>query len=240
MSDVATTSAADLEAAGPSPSRPARRGLYRRFGKRLFDLAVAVPALVVLAPVVLVVAVLVRVLMGSPVLFRQCRPGRAGRPFELVKFRTMRPAEAGSPAGDADRLTPLGRLLRSSSLDELPSLVNVVRGDMSLVGPRPLLMRYLGRYSPEQARRHEVRPGVTGWAQVNGRNAVGWEDRFRLDVWYVDHVGFLLDVRIVLLTVIRVLRREGVAAAGHATMPEFEGRAAMDGAPDREKGGESS
>ncbi|MFC0666419.1 sugar transferase [Azotobacter chroococcum] len=193
--------------------------------KRLFDLLVATTALLLLAPLLLVLAWLVRRRIGTPVLFRQLRPGLHGRPFELLKFRSMREAldERGRPLPDAERLTPFGRFLRASSLDELPELWNVLRGDMSLVGPRPLLMEYLPLYTPEQARRHAVRPGITGWAQVNGRNALSWEEKFRLDVWYVDHRSFRLDLRILLLTLKRVLAREGINAEGEATMARFTG-----------------
>jgi lipopolysaccharide/colanic/teichoic acid biosynthesis glycosyltransferase len=193
--------------------------------KRLFDLLVAAAALLLLAPLLLVLAWLVRRRIGAPVLFRQLRPGLHGRPFELLKFRSMREAldERGRPLPDAERLTPFGRFLRASSLDELPELWNVLRGDMSLVGPRPLLMEYLPLYTPEQARRHAVRPGITGWAQVNGRNALSWEEKFRLDVWYVDHRSFRLDLRILLLTLKRVLAREGINAEGEATMARFTG-----------------
>lgn len=200
-------------------------GFYRRWGKRLFDLAVAVPALVVLGPVLGVLALLVRWQLGAPVLFRQQRPGLHGRPFTLYKFRTMieaRDAE-GHLLPDAQRLTPFGRFLRSTSLDELPELFNVVRGDMSLVGPRPLLMQYLERYTPTQRRRHEVRPGITGWAQVNGRNALDWPQRLALDVWYVDHLSFALDLRIIFITMVKILRREGISEPGQATMREFMG-----------------
>jgi lipopolysaccharide/colanic/teichoic acid biosynthesis glycosyltransferase len=193
--------------------------------KRLLDLAVSVPALVVLSPVLAAVALLVRVKIGAPVFFRQQRPGLGGRPFLLVKFRTMRDAvdAHGHPLPDAERMTPFGRWLRSTSLDELPTLLNVVRGDMSLVGPRPLLMDYLPLYSPEQARRHEVKPGVTGWAQVNGRNAIGWDDKFALDVWYVEHRSLLLDLRILARTVAKVWAREGINQQGEATMERFTG-----------------
>jgi lipopolysaccharide/colanic/teichoic acid biosynthesis glycosyltransferase len=187
--------------------------------KRGIDVVAAGTLLVVLAPVLAVVAVAVRFRLGRPVLFRQTRPGLGGRPFEIVKFRTMR----DSPGTDADRLTPLGRRLRALSLDELPELWNVVRGDMSLVGPRPLLRAYVDRYTPEQARRHEVRPGITGWAQVHGRNAVGWDERLALDVFYVEQWSLRLDLRILFRTVAQVARREGISADGHATMPEFEG-----------------
>ena len=198
---------------------------YDRLGKRLLDLVASALALTFLSPLIATIAVMVRTRLGRPVLFRQLRPGRLGRPFRLAKFRTMLPATGpdGQPLPDGQRLTTLGRRLRAWCLDELPTLWNVLRGDMSLVGPRPLLMQYLPRYSPEQARRHEVRPGITGWAQVNGRNALTWEDKFRLDVWYVDHQSFWLDVRILALTAGKVIRREGIAADGHATMPEFMG-----------------
>ena len=188
-------------------------------------MVIAFLGLVVGAPVFLIVAAAVAVDLGTPVLFRQRRPGLGGRPFILVKFRTMRDAvdANGHPRPDAERLTRFGRFLRSSSLDELPELWNVLRGEMSLVGPRPLLMEYLPLYSPEQARRHEVRPGVTGWAQVNGRNALGWAERFALDVWYVDHRSFWLDLKICWLTVLRVVRREGISQAGQATMEPFRG-----------------
>jgi len=193
--------------------------------KRLFDLLATALGLLLLAPLLLVLAWLVRRRIGAPVLFRQIRPGLHGRPFALLKFRSMREAldEHGQPLPDAERLTPFGRFLRASSLDELPELWNVLRGDMSLVGPRPLLMEYLPLYSPEQARRHAVRPGITGWAQVNGRNALSWEEKFRLDVWYVDHRSFRLDLRILLLTLKRVLAREGINAEGEATMARFTG-----------------
>nr|WP_291327235.1 sugar transferase [Acidovorax sp. 28-64-14] len=163
--------------------------------------------------------------LGSPAFFRQVRPGMHGQPFEMVKFRTMTDARGadGALLPDADRLTPFGRFLRASSLDELPELWNVLKGEMSLVGPRPLLMEYLPLYSPQQARRHEVRPGITGWAQVNGRNALGWDEKFKLDVWYVDHRSLWLDIKILWLTVKKVLVREGISAAGEATMPRFTG-----------------
>jgi lipopolysaccharide/colanic/teichoic acid biosynthesis glycosyltransferase len=193
--------------------------------KRVFDFVVALLMLLVLGAPLLVVMALVRWKMGSPVLFRQQRPGLHGRPFGMVKLRTMTDARApdGTLLPDAQRLTAFGRWLRSSSLDELPELWNVLRGDMSLVGPRPLLMEYLPLYSPEQARRHEVRPGITGWAQVNGRNALTWNEKFRLDVWYVDHQSLWLDLRILFLTLRRVVQREGITAAGEASMPRFTG-----------------
>ena len=194
--------------------------------KRLLDIVASACALLVLALPLLVVVWMVRRKLGSPVFFTQVRPGLHGKPFEMVKFRTM--TDARGPDGellpDAVRLTPFGRFLRATSLDELPELWNVLKGDMSLVGPRPLLMEYLPLYSPELARRHEVRPGITGWAQVNGRNAIGWEDKFTLDVWYVDHRSLWLDVKILWLTVKKVLVRDGISAEGEATMPRFTGR----------------
>lgn len=193
--------------------------------KRAFDLAVAIPLLLLLSPVFVALALLVRIRLGSPVLFRQQRPGIHGEPFTMLKFRTM--INATGPDGvaldDATRLTPFGRALRASSLDELPELWNVIVGDMSLVGPRPLLMEYLPRYSPEQARRHTVRPGITGWAQIHGRNAISWDERFRLDVWYVDHRSLWLDVRILARTITAVFARRGVSAPGEATMSRFSG-----------------
>lgn len=193
--------------------------------KRLLDFAGAAIGLVLLSPVLVVVAVLIRRQMGAPVLFRQTRPGLHGKPFQMVKFRTMRDAvdPQGNPLPDAERLTKLGRFLRASSLDELPELWNVLKGEMSLVGPRPLLMEYLPLYSPEQARRHELRPGVTGWAQVNGRNAISWEQKFALDVWYVDNQSLWLDLKIIWLTFRKVFKREGISAAREATMPKFNG-----------------
>jgi sugar transferase EpsL len=193
--------------------------------KRVIDVVGAAAALVVLSPLLAVVALLVRVRMGAPVLFRQPRPGRGGRPFLIAKFRTMtdRRGADGELLPDAERLTALGRWLRRTSIDELPELLNVVHGDMSLVGPRPLLMEYLPLYTPEQARRHEVRPGITGWAQVHGRNAVTWEEKFDLDVWYVDHRSTRLDVEILGRTVAQVLSGHGVSAPGHATMEPFRG-----------------
>lgn len=192
--------------------------------KRAFDIAASFAALVLISPAVLLIAALVRIRLGSPVLFAQPRPGLGGRVFTLWKFRTMTDERdtGGNLRPDADRLTRFGRFLRSTSLDELPELWNVLRGDMSLVGPRPLLVSYLPRYSAEQARRHEVRPGLTGWAQVNGRNAASWEERLRLDTWYVDHRTLLLDFHIVLKTVTIVLRREGISSADSVTMPEFD------------------
>ncbi|MBV2181863.1 MAG: sugar transferase [Castellaniella sp.] len=193
--------------------------------KRLLDILGAGLGLLALSPLILCLAWLIQRRLGRPVLFCQIRPGRHGRPFRMIKFRTMRDAAGldGQPLPDAERITPFGRLLRSTSLDELPELWNVLKGDMSLVGPRPLLMEYLPLYSPEQARRHEVRPGVTGWAQVNGRNALSWEDKFRLDVWYVDHRSLWLDLKILYLTVRKVLARDGISAIGEATMTRFTG-----------------
>lgn len=193
--------------------------------KRVWDFSVTLVCLVVLAPLMLCIAVTVFVSLGRPVLFRQRRPGLHGRPFTLIKFRTMQVWDGSTDGsdGDSERLTPLGRFLRNTSLDELPELYNVLRGDMSLVGPRPLLMEYLALYTPEQSRRHAVRPGITGWAQVNGRNAIDWEKKFALDVWYVDNRSFLLDLKILLMTVAKVLRREGVAQQGHATVEKFKG-----------------
>ncbi len=193
--------------------------------KRPFDLLVALLTLLLLALPLLLLAGLIHRKLGSPVFFRQVRPGLNGKPFEMVKFRTM--TDACGPEGallpDAQRLTPFGRFLRASSLDELPELWNVVRGEMSLVGPRPLLMEYLPLYNPEQARRHALRPGITGWAQVNGRNAISWQDKFALDVWYVDHQSFWLDIKILWMTVRKVLVRDGISAEGEATMSKFEG-----------------
>lgn len=193
--------------------------------KRLFDIAATVAGLIVLSPAIVVLALLVRIKLGSPIFFQQVRPGLGGKPFRLVKFRTMVDAvdEDGAPLSDAERLTPFGAALRSSSLDELPELWNVLKGEMSLVGPRPLLMEYLPLYSPFQQRRHEVRPGLTGLAQVSGRNALTWEEKFALDVWYVDNRSLRLDLGILVKTVVNVVRREGISAEGSATMPKFGG-----------------
>lgn len=193
--------------------------------KRLFDLLVASAALVLLSPLLLLIAGLIRAKLGFPVVFNQQRPGLHGKTFTIYKFRTMTDAKdpSGKPLPDAERLTDFGRFLRSSSLDELPELFNVIKGDMSLVGPRPLLVEYLALYTPEQARRHEVKPGVTGWAQVNGRNALSWEEKFKLDVWYVDNWSLWLDLKILWFTVSKVLRQEGVSGAGEATMSKFTG-----------------
>jgi len=191
--------------------------------KRVFDIVVSAVALTVLAPVMGLIALLVWRTMGRPVLFRHVRPGLHGKPFVMYKFRTMRDLRdaEGKLLPDEARLTPFGRWLRSTSLDELPELLNVLRGEMSLVGPRPLLMEYLDRYTPEQARRHEVKPGITGWAQIHGRNNLSWDERFKLDVWYVDNWSLWLDVKILWRTLWMVLRREGISAQGHATMPRF-------------------
>jgi len=191
--------------------------------KRVFDIVVSAVALTVLAPVMGLIALLVWRTMGRPVLFRHVRPGLHGKPFVMYKFRTMRDLRdaEGNLLPDEARLTPFGRWLRTTSLDELPELVNVLRGEMSLVGPRPLLMEYLERYTPEQARRHEVKPGITGWAQIHGRNNLSWDERFKLDVWYVDNWSLWLDVKILWRTLWMVLRREGISAQGHATMPRF-------------------
>lgn len=202
-------------------------GLYARFGKRAFDAVAAAFALVLLSPVLLIVALVVGVKLGRPVLFVQQRSGWKGRPFRIVKFRSMLNAfdVEGRPLSDEDRMPPFGRKLRSTSLDELPALWNVLKGEMSLVGPRPLHLHYDALYTPEQARRLEARPGITGWAQVNGRNALGWSDKFVLDVWYVDNQGFWLDLKIILTTVRAVFGKRGISADGAATMPEFKGEA---------------
>jgi lipopolysaccharide/colanic/teichoic acid biosynthesis glycosyltransferase len=193
--------------------------------KRLFDLFLTIPGVIVISPLLLVVAILVRIFNGRPIFFRQERPGYKNRLFTVYKFRTMTDErdDNGNLLPDEDRLTGLGRFLRGSSLDELPELINVVRGEMSLVGPRPLLSQYLERYSPEQIRRHEVLPGMTGWAQVNGRNAISWEDKFLYDVWYVDHWSLWLDIKILILTFWPVVQREGISQEGHATAEEFMG-----------------
>ena len=193
--------------------------------KRLIDILIATSALISLAPLLLAIGLLVRRKLGAPILFRQTRPGLHGQPFQMVKFRTMLDAtdKHGNPLPDDQRMTPFGSFLRATSLDELPELWNVLKGDMSLVGPRPLLMEYLPLYSKEQYRRHEVRPGVTGWAQVNGRNAISWEDKFKLDVWYVDNQSFWLDLKILFLTVKKVLVRDGISGEGEVTMSKFTG-----------------
>jgi lipopolysaccharide/colanic/teichoic acid biosynthesis glycosyltransferase len=199
--------------------------VYRTFGKRFLDLIITVPALLLLSPLIVAVGFLVRLRLGTPVLFRQQRPGLHGQPFSVLKFRTMTNARDinGELLPDRDRLPPFGQFLRSTSLDELPELINVIRGDMSLVGPRPLLMQYLPLYSREQMRRHDVKPGLTGWAQVNGRNTLEWSDKFALDVWYVDHQSLWLDLRILAQTLWKVFKREGIVQQGEATAAVFRG-----------------
>lgn len=199
--------------------------MYTRFGKRILDLLVVFLSSPFWIPGLLLLAIIDWLILGRPVLFRQQRPGLHGKPFTLYKFRTMTDDRdnQGNLLPDADRLNSFGNFLRSTSLDELPELFNVLKGDMSLVGPRPLLMEYLPRYTPEQMRRHEVRPGITGWAQVNGRNALSWEEKFQMDVWYVDHCSFWLDLKILWLTFITLVKREGITAREHATMPKFTG-----------------
>ena len=199
-------------------------GVPRR--KRLFDLALAIPGIIVALPILLIVGFAIVLVEGSPVLFLQPRPGRNGRIFTLIKFRSMRNAfdRQGHPLPDEQRLSGLGHFLRATSLDELPEMINVLKGEISLVGPRPLLVKYLDLYSPEQSRRHTVQPGITGWAQVNGRNALTWEDKFKLDVWYVDHWSLRLDIKIILLTVWKVIKRDGINGPGQATNEEFKGK----------------
>ena len=199
--------------------------MYSAFGKRLLDLFLTIPALILLSPLFILVAILVRIKLGSPIFFQQRRPGLGGEPFTLFKFRTMNDGRdrQGVLLPDAERLTRFGRFLRSSSLDELPELINVLKHDMSLVGPRPLLMKYLELYTTDQLRRHETRPGITGWAQVNGRNVISWEQKFALDVWYVDHQSLWLDMKILVLTVLKIILREGISQPGHATAQEFKG-----------------
>ena len=193
--------------------------------KRVFDLVTVIPMLILLSPLLFLLSIINALIVGSPIFYRQKRPGLKGQPFDILKFRTMTDAKGpnGELLPDRERLTRFGRFLRSTSLDELPELWNILRGEMSWVGPRPLLVKYLPRYSPEQARRHEVKPGLTGWAQVNGRNAIGWEERLRLDVWYVDHRSLALDARILLSTLWKTVRRDGIHQEGFATMPEFMG-----------------
>ena len=193
--------------------------------KRLFDVCTSIAGLLLLAPFLFIIASLVKGKIGSPILFRQVRPGLQGKPFIIYKFRTMTNKRDGNGnlLPDSERLPRLGRFLRKTSMDELPEFFNVIMGDMSIVGPRPLLMQYLNRYTPEQARRHEVKPGITGWAQINGRNAISWEDKFKLDVWYVDNWSVWLDVKIVLMTVVKILKREGISQPGQATAEEFKG-----------------
>lgn len=200
-------------------------GCFSIMIKRFFDILASFFGLLLLSPVIVIVAFQIRRKLGSPVLFWQIRPGKNGKPFEMIKFRTMRDAvdSKGNPLPDSERVTSFGQLLRSSSLDELPELWNVLKGEMSLVGPRPLLMEYLPLYSKQQYRRHELRPGISGWAQVNGRNALSWEEKFRLDVWYVENQSFLLDLKIIYLTIKKVWRRDGISADGAATMSKFTG-----------------
>ena len=206
-----------------------KKSFYLSFGKRLLDLVLTVPALIILSPLLIVLGFLVRLKLGSPVLFRQMRPGLNEKPFVMLKFRTMSDArdEHGELLPDAQRLTRFGVFLRKSSIDELPEIINVLKGDMSLVGPRPLLMQYLDSYTPEQARRHEVKPGITGWAQINGRNALTWEEKFKLDVWYVDNWGIWLDIKIIIITLWKVLKREGINHPGMTTMSEFKGESTI-------------
>jgi len=204
-------------------SKKRKNKFYLSVGKRIFDLALTFPALIALSPVLVITSLLVRIKLGSPVLFKQQRPGLHGQPFAIFKFRTMTDVR-GNDDGllpDADRLTFFGRFLRASSLDELSELFNVLKGDMSLVGPRPLMMQYLDRYTPQQARRHEVKPGVTGWAQVNGRNAITWEEKFKLDGWYVDNRSLRLDVKIIFMTILKIIKREGISQSGQVTVEEF-------------------
>ncbi|MFC1853016.1 sugar transferase [candidate division CSSED10-310 bacterium] len=198
---------------------------YSRTGKRLLDIVLLVLGLVVLLPAIIIITIVVLVCLGRPVFFRQVRPGYGGRPFTIYKFRTMSENrdQAGNLLPDAARMTSLGRILRSLSLDELPEIFNVLKGEMSLVGPRPLLMKYLDLYTPEQSRRHEVKPGITGWTQINGRNALTWEQKFAFDVWYVDHLCLWLDLKIMVLTLWKILIREGISHPGQATMEEFKG-----------------
>ena len=206
-----------MVSAGRSPSK--------LDAKRILDLLLAIAGILILSPVMLIIALLIGLKIGTPIIFRQQRPGYHGKPFWVYKFRTMTNAHdsQGSLLPDTQRITRLGHFLRSTSLDELPEMFNVLRGEMSWVGPRPLLMQYLERYSPEQARRHEVLPGITGWAQINGRNALTWEEKFKLDIWYVDHTSFWLDIKILFISVIKVLRREGINQPGRSTTDEFMG-----------------
>lgn len=198
---------------------------YYPFVKRLFDICLSGAALLLLMPILIAVALAIRLKLGSPVFFRQERPGLNAKPFHVIKFRTMRDAydDAGVFLSDAERLTAFGQFLRSTSVDELPELWNVLKGDMSLVGPRPLLMQYLPLYSPAQARRHDVRPGITGWAQVNGRNALNWSEKFKLDIWYLENQSLLLDIKILIMTIKSVFAQSGISNDGHVTMPPFKG-----------------
>jgi lipopolysaccharide/colanic/teichoic acid biosynthesis glycosyltransferase len=222
------------DATGPLRAQPANRlsvKAYRHFGKRLLDLLLVIPALLLLAPLLGLVALLVRLKLGTPILFRQQRPGQYGQPFTILKFRTMANGRdhQGRLLPDAERLTPLGNFLRRTSLDELPELFNMLKGEMSLVGPRPLLMKYLNRYDPEQMRRHEVKPGLSGYAQIKGRNTLTWEEKLKYDIWYVDHASLGLDLKIIWLTAWKVLKREGISHPGQATMTEFKAPAATAG-----------
>lgn len=198
--------------------------MYCKWSKRIFDIIFASIALLFFSPVILLLYLLIYFFIGTPVFFTQLRPGLNDKPFRLYKFRTMLDIrdQHGNFLGDGERLTKFGRLIRSLSLDELPELINVIKGDMSLVGPRPLLMEYLSSYSDEQRMRHHVRPGITGWAQINGRNNISWEKKFELDVWYVKHCSFLLDVKIIFMTFVKIIKREGINASGHATMSRFD------------------
>ena len=219
-------------------SAKASNSWYSRSGKRLFDLALTIPGIIVISPVLAAIALLVRMKLGSPVLFCQVRPGVHGKPFTIYKFRTMtdeRDAD-GNLLPDGERLTRFGKFLRASSLDELPELWNVIKGEMSLVGPRPLLMQYLERYTPEQARRNEVLPGITGWAQVNGRNAVSWEEKFNLDVWYVDNMSLWIDLKVLLFTLLKVFKKEGINQDGHVSCGEFKGTPGCQMEEKRKKG----
>ncbi len=198
---------------------------YKKYGKRIFDLCCTIPGIILSAPLLITISIIVYIKHSSPILFLQTRPGFHCKPFKLCKFRTMKDIRdsVGNPLSDEERLTPFGSFLRSMSLDELPELFNVLKGEMSLVGPRPLLMEYIDRYNNEQIRRHDVKPGITGWAQINGRNAINWEDKFKLDIWYVDNISFFLDIKILFLTFISIINREGISYEGHETMPEFMG-----------------
>lgn len=212
-----------MQSSLPSPTRQV--GMYKRIFKRFVDLALGIIAFVILSPFFLVIWVLLLFVNRGDPFFTQARPGKNGKTFRVIKFRTMnnRRDKQGKLLPDSQRLTKVGRFVRSTSLDEIPQLLNVIKGDMSLIGPRPLLVRYLDRYTPEQARRHNVRPGITGWAQVNGRNTISWEEKFTLDVWYVDNLSFTLDVKILWMTIKKVLRREGISSGSSATMEEFMG-----------------
>jgi sugar transferase EpsL len=197
---------------------------YRKYGKRVFDFLAAVVTSILFFPIILFLCILVKIFIGSPIIFKQCRPGLHEKKFYLYKFRTMidKYDKNGTLLSDEQRLTPFGKWLRSMSLDELPELINIIKGDMSLVGPRPLLVEYLPYYSEEQRKRHSVKPGLTGWAQINGRNALTWEKKFELDIWYVNHLSFFLDIKIICMTLLKTIKREGINAEGYATMPRFD------------------